>query len=90
VSGEAASIFIPFYALGLVMPQWTVVLMVAGTLLGFASGLVRISQGAHFLSDVIFAGVFMALTAVAVHRAMFGRVPLERLDRGALAKTPSA
>jgi lipid A 4'-phosphatase len=88
VSGEAASIFLPFYALGLVMPQWTLVLMVAGTLFGFASGLVRISQGAHFLSDVIFAGVFMALTAVAVHRAMFGRVPLARPDHGALAKTP--
>jgi lipid A 4'-phosphatase len=48
-----------------------------GTLCGFAAGLVRISQGAHFLSDVIFAGVFMALTAVVVYRAMFARVPLK-------------
>jgi len=88
VGGEAASIFLPFYALALVVPQWTAVLLVTGTLLGFASGLVRISQGGHFLSDIVFAGIFMALTAVVVHRAMFGRVPLERPDPGVLAKTP--
>ena len=73
VSGEAASIFMPFYAVGLMMPQWAAVLLAAGTLCGFAAGLVRISQGAHFLSDVVFAGIFMALTAVLVHRAVFGR-----------------
>jgi lipid A 4'-phosphatase len=73
VSGEAASIFMPFYAAGLVAPQFAVVLLAAGTLAGFAAGLVRMSQGAHFLSDVIFAGVFMALTAAMVHRAVFGR-----------------
>jgi lipid A 4'-phosphatase len=73
VSGEAASIFMPFYAVSLLIPQWAAVLLAAGTLCGFAAGLVRMAQGAHFLSDVIFAGVFMALTAVVVHRAMFGR-----------------
>ena len=73
VSGEAASIFLPFYAAALVAPQWSAILVAAGTLLGLASGLVRVSQGAHFLSDVIFAGVFMALTAVLVHWALFGR-----------------
>ena len=87
VSGEAASIFMPFYALGLVMPQWSAVLLVVGTLGGLAAGLVRISQGAHFLSDVVFAGVFMALTALVLHRAVFGRAPLEEPDPGALAKT---
>ena len=30
------------------------------------------SQGAHFLSDVIFAGVFMALTVFAVHKLTLG------------------
>jgi lipid A 4'-phosphatase len=88
VSGEAASIFMPFYAAGLVMPQWTAALLAAGTLCGFAAGFVRISQGAHFLSDVVFAGIFMALTALMVHRAVFGRAPLVRPDHGALAKTP--
>jgi lipid A 4'-phosphatase len=88
VSGEAASIFMPFYAVGLLMPQWAAVLLVGGTVLGFMAGLVRMSQGAHFLSDVIFAAVFMALTAAIAHRAVFGRATLERSDHAALAKTP--
>ena len=88
VSGEAASIFMPLYAAGLVMPQWSAVLLAAGTLCGFAAGLVRMSQGAHFLSDVVFAGVFMALTAVLVHRAVFGRVPIDAPDGSALANAP--
>jgi lipid A 4'-phosphatase len=86
VSGEAASIFMPFYAAGLLMPQWGAVVLAAGTLCGLAAGFVRISQGAHFLSDVIFAAVFMGLTAALAHRVVFGRVPVERLDHGALVK----
>src|SRR5262245_28452341 len=58
VSGEAASIFMPFYAAALILPQWASIALISGTFLGLAAGLVRISQGAHFLSDVIFAGVF--------------------------------
>lgn len=88
VSGEAASIFMPFYALGLVMPQWTAALLVAGTLGGLAAGFVRMAQGAHFLSDVVFAGVFMALTAIMVHRAVFGPATIEGPDRDAVTKTP--
>jgi hypothetical protein len=30
---------------------------------------VRVAQGSHFGSDVIFAGVFMAMTAGLTHRA---------------------
>jgi membrane-associated PAP2 superfamily phosphatase len=30
------------------------------------------AQGAHFLSDVIFAGVFMALTVLVMRRLMLG------------------
>jgi lipid A 4'-phosphatase len=78
ISGEAASIFMPFYAAGLVVPQWAVALLVSGTLFGFLAGLVRISQGAHFLSDVIFAAIFMAFTATIAHRAVFGHALLAR------------
>jgi lipid A 4'-phosphatase len=81
VSGEAAAIFMPFYALGLIVPQWTVTLLAAGTVCGFAAGFVRIAQGAHFLSDVIFAGVFMAMTAGLAYRALFGRSHLEEPNR---------
>ena len=77
VSGEAASIFVPFYAAGLLVPQCSAVLFTAGTLLDVATGLVRVSQGAHYLSDVIFAGVFMGLTVVLAYWAVFGRVPIK-------------
>ena len=40
---------------------------VAGALaLGAFFGVARIAQGGHFLSDVVFAGVFMALTAACL------------------------
>ena len=73
VSGEASSIFALFYAAALVMPQWSVPLALAGTVGGVAAGLIRMSQGGHFLSDVIFAGVFMALTVHALYELMFGQ-----------------
>jgi lipid A 4'-phosphatase len=64
VSGEAASTYVVFYAAAALFPQQATALILAGTLGGLATGLVRMSQGAHFLSDVVFAGVFMALTVL--------------------------
>jgi membrane-associated phospholipid phosphatase len=29
------------------------------------------AQGAHFLSDVVFAGLFMGLMVIVLHRVMF-------------------
>lgn len=74
VSGEAASVFVPFYAASVLVPQWSVALAAIGTVGGLLAGLVRISQGAHFLSDIIFAGVFMALTVLIVRRLMLRHV----------------
>jgi lipid A 4'-phosphatase len=71
VGGEAAALFVPFYAAALAIPPWAPALIVAGTLAGAGAGAVRVSQGAHFVSDVVFAGLFMALTALLVHRLMF-------------------
>jgi lipid A 4'-phosphatase len=73
VSGEASSMFVIFYGVALIIPQWSSILIAAGTVAGIAAGMVRMAQGAHFLSDVIFAGVFMALTVACVHWAVFTR-----------------
>jgi lipid A 4'-phosphatase len=70
VSGEASSAFIPFYAMALVVPQQRALLLAVGTIAGLSIGVVRMAQGAHFLSDIVFAGVFMALTAGLVHHLM--------------------
>jgi hypothetical protein len=53
-------------------PQARAVLLVGGIAAGFGAGLVRMSQGAHFLSDIVFAGVFMALTVSLLHVLLVG------------------
>lgn len=67
ISGEAASVFMPFYAIALLLPQQAVLLLATGTVCGLAAGLVRVAQGGHFLSDVIFAAIYMLLTVILVH-----------------------
>jgi lipid A 4'-phosphatase len=76
VSGEAASVFVPFYAMAMLLPQLGPLLLAAGTVGGLAAGLIRIAQGAHFLSDVIFASIFMLMTVVLVHFAVFRSRPV--------------
>lgn len=70
VSGEAASIYMLFFALAFAMPGQRTRLMLAGIVLGSIAGAMRIVAGGHFLSDVIFAGVFMALTAALLQLAV--------------------
>jgi lipid A 4'-phosphatase len=43
----------------------------AALLLGVAIGVLRILQGAHYFSDVIFCGLIVAATALLLHWAMF-------------------
>jgi lipid A 4'-phosphatase len=66
VSGEASSIYIVFFAGGFLFRSNARNIITVGIVLGSIAGITRIAQGAHFLSDVVFAGVFMALTAGAV------------------------
>ncbi len=63
VSGEASSLFAMFFGLAMVAGTRARALIALGIALGSFAGLIRMSQGAHFLSDVVFAGIFMALTA---------------------------
>jgi lipid A 4'-phosphatase len=66
VSGDAA---VGYYLLAFLFVarkrRWSIAL--AAYSLGTAIGLVRIAQGAHFLSDVIFAGFFTFLVAWILH-----------------------
>lgn len=63
VSGEASSMFAVFFGLAMVVGSRARALIAAGIALGSFAGLIRMSQGAHFLSDVVFAAIFMAITA---------------------------
>ena len=73
VAGEPSSTFAPFYAAAFVIPQWSLTLVIVGTVCGVVSGFVRIAQGAHFLSDVIFAGIFMMLIPILASRLLMVR-----------------
>lgn len=91
VSGEASSTFVMFFAAAALFRRRFGMLTGAGIVFGGLTGLMRMAQGAHFSSDVIFAGVFMALTVAALFFA-FEAAALARLSRrsGALAGGTSA
>lgn len=72
VSGEASSMFVLFLAPALLLPGIRITLIGMAVCLGMAAGAIRMMQGAHFLSDVLFAGIFMALTVGLLHVAIFG------------------
>lgn len=69
VAGEASMMYATFFASAFLFPAIGGILVAAGVGFGLLAGFIRISQGAHFLSDVIFAGVTMALTVVAIYLA---------------------
>jgi membrane-associated phospholipid phosphatase len=67
VSGEASSAFAVFALAALVPSPWRYTAMGAAIVYGVSVGFVRIAVGAHFLSDVLFAGVFIALLVWVLH-----------------------
>jgi lipid A 4'-phosphatase len=69
VSGHASFVFAGFAPALLARRRRAATLMVA--LLGGLAGLGRMLQGAHFLSDVVFAGVFMYAVAWCVYRILY-------------------
>lgn len=71
VSGEASSIYMVFFATSFLFRRRTKQLVVAGIIAGSIAGLIRMSQGGHFVSDVVFAGIAMAMTATALHQLFF-------------------
>lgn len=72
ISGEASAMYAPFFALAFLLPRYRSRLLAVGIAAGTLAGAVRIIQGGHFLSDVLFAGVFMALTVSVLHIAVIG------------------
>ncbi len=70
VSGHASVGFF-FLAFAFVWPRRRILWLATGTALGLGIGLVRIVQGGHFFSDVIFCGIVVYLSARVLHAAMF-------------------
>lgn len=61
VAGEAAAIYGLGFAFAMLARRRRRDAILAACLAGSVIGLVRIGQGGHFFSDVVFAGVFMLL-----------------------------
>lgn len=78
VSGHAALGFW-LTAYGFLLPErWRARGILVGLLCGAGMGLARIGQGAHFLSDVVFAGAIVLTVNAVLARLFLSRLP--RLD----------
>jgi len=79
VSGDVAGTFWTLASAALAPPQWRALAYGASLALGTGMGVIRVMQGGHFVSDVIFAGVFMFLLIWIAHGLIY-RWPRTRLS----------
>lgn len=75
VGGDAAFGYW-FSALGYVIPRRRRIAFWQGMGIGAGYSILRVGMGAHFLSDVFFAGIVVLLSNAAVYAAVFGRAEL--------------
>jgi len=71
ISGEASATFALGFAIAMLVRRRRAELMAAAVALGSVAGLIRMGEGGHFLSDVVFAGVFMALDVALIYWLVF-------------------
>ncbi|HEY0223291.1 MAG TPA: phosphatase PAP2 family protein [Pseudolabrys sp.] len=71
VSGDVAGAFWTIAPAALTPPQWRALAYGAALALGIGMAAVRVMAGAHFASDVIFAGVFTFLIIWVVHGLIY-------------------
>ena len=71
ISGEASATFALGFAIAMLARRRRAELMAAAVALGSIAGLIRMGEGGHFLSDVVFAGVFMALDVALMYWLVF-------------------
>ena len=79
VSGDVTGAFWTVAPAALAPPQWRALAYGAALALGTAMAALRVMAGAHFPSDVIFAGVFTFLIVWIVYALIF-RWPRTRLS----------
>ena len=75
VSGEASAAFALGFAIALLARRRRALLMGAALLAGGLIGFIRMGEGGHFLSDIVFAGVFMGLVVALLHWLVFAILP---------------
>ncbi|MGE0035172.1 MAG: phosphatase PAP2 family protein [Xanthobacteraceae bacterium] len=71
VAGEPSGAFWTMAPAFLLPPPWRAAAVVAAVTFGAAVGVLRMAAGAHFFSDVVFAGVFAFLTIWLMHGLLY-------------------
>jgi membrane-associated PAP2 superfamily phosphatase len=71
VAGEPSGAFWTLAPAAVVPPQWRALAYGAAIAFGAAVGVLRMAAGAHFFSDVVFAGVFSFLVIWVVHGLIY-------------------
>ena len=71
IAGEPSGAFWTLGAAALAPPQWRPIAFGAALVFGAAIGVLRMAGGAHFFTDVTFAGVFMFLLAWVLHGLLY-------------------
>ena len=82
IAGEPSGAFWTLAPAALAGPELQPLAYGAALAFGVGVGVLRIAAGAHFFSDVVFAGVFMYLLIWLVHGLIY-RWPATRLDEAA-------
>jgi membrane-associated PAP2 superfamily phosphatase len=85
VSGDVAGAFWTIAPAALAPPQWRALAYGAALALGTGMAAIRVMAGAHFVSDVIFAGIFTFLIIWAGHGLIY-RWPRTRLSDEAIER----
>jgi membrane-associated PAP2 superfamily phosphatase len=79
VSGDVAGAFWTIAPAALAPPQWRMLAYGAALALGTGMAAIRVMAGAHFVSDVVFAGIFTFLIIWIAHGLIY-RWPRTRLS----------
>ncbi len=71
IAGEPSAAFWTLAPAVLAPPQWRPVAIGAALAFGVAVGVLRMAAGAHFFTDVVFAGVSMFVLAWTLHGLLY-------------------
>ena len=85
IAGEPSGAFWTMAGAAVVPPQWRALAYGSALAFGAAVGVLRMAAGAHFFTDVVFAGVFSFLVIWLVHGWLY-RWPRTRISDDAVER----
>ena len=83
IAGEPSAAFWTFAPASFAPPQWRPLAYAGVLIFGAAMGVLRMAGGAHFFSDVVFAGVCMFLVVWTLHGLIYRWRPTRLTDEAA-------